>query len=113
MKIIQLYSGNDQKSYFKEMDLTIKNQKELGRYSEKYPVTGMRFRESEVGEIFSWHTAPQPQYIIYLDGEVLVEASGGETRIFKAGDILFATDLTGKGHISRVLTKGRAIVVTI
>ena len=73
----------------------------------------MMFRDFEKGSSFDWHTAPQPQYIIYLEGEVEVEASGGEKRTFSPGDVLFATDLTGKGHITRTLTKGRsAIVIT-
>lgn len=71
------------------------------------------FRDFEKGAIFDWHTAPQPQYIIYLEGEVEVEASDGEKKIFKPGDVLFATDLTGKGHITRTLAKGRSVIVTI
>ncbi len=30
---------------------------------------------------------------IYLEGEVEVQASGGETKIFKPGDILLAKDM--------------------
>jgi uncharacterized cupin superfamily protein len=64
------------------------------------------------GAAFDWHTAPQPQYIIYLEGEVEVETSGGEKRTFKPGDILFATDLKGQGHITRTLSKGKSLVIT-
>ena len=84
----------------------------LGNYSKKYPVTGMMFRDFKKGATFDWHTAPQPQYIIYLEGEVEVETSSGEKRTFKAGDILFATDLTGKGHITKTLTDGKSIIIT-
>ena len=112
MKIIKLFTGPDNKSYFEEMPCSFPLQKELGNYSEKYAASGFMLRESLPGATFEWHNAPQPQYIVYLEGQVEVEASGGETRVFNPGDILFATDLTGEGHISRILTKGRSIVIT-
>ena len=58
------------------------------------------------------HTAPQPQYIIYLEGEVEVSASGGETRRFKPGNVLFATDTEGEGHVSKMITKGKSAIIT-
>lgn len=112
MKVTKLYSGQDGNSQFVEMDYETSISHELGMYSEKYPVKGMMFRSFESNLSFDWHNAPQPQYILYLEGEVEVEASNGEKRIFQPGSILFATDLTGKGHITRTLTKGRCVVIT-
>jgi hypothetical protein len=112
MKFIKLYTGEDNKSHFIEVDAGIETIQPLGNYSKKYPVTGLMFRDFERGAAFDWHTAPQPQYIIYLEGEVEVETSGGEKRTFKRGDILFATDLKGQGHITRTLSKGKSLVIT-
>lgn len=112
MKFTKLYTGEDNKSYFEEIDAGIETKRLLGNYSKKYLVNGLMFRDFEKNALFDWHTAPQPQYIIYLEGEVEVEASGGETRIFSVGDILFATDIAGKGHITRTLTNGKSIIVT-
>ena len=113
MKYTCLYTGDDQKSYFKDVDVECENVHPLGKYSNHFPVKVMLFRDFEKGSLFDWHNAPQPQYIVYLEGEVEVEASGGESRIFRQCDILFATDVTGKGHITKTLSKGRsAIVVT-
>lgn len=113
MKFIKLYTGEDNNSHFMEVDAGIETKQPLGKYSRKYPVTGMMFRDFEKGAVFDWHNAPQPQYIIYLEGKVEVEVSSGEKRIFKPGDVLLATDLTGKGHITRTLTKGRSIIITV
>jgi len=113
MQIVKLYTGEDDKSYFEDSEIKTDIQQELGRYSETKKVDGLIFRESEPGQSFDWHNAPQPQYIVYLAGEVEVEASGGETRRFKTGDVLFACDLTGDGHISRVLSRGNALVITV
>lgn len=112
MKYIKLFTGKDNKSHFEEVDAGIETLQPIGSYSKKMPVKGMMFRDFEKGACYGWHNAPQTQYIIYLEGEVEIEASGGETRIFKPGDVLFATDMTGEGHITRTLTKGRSVVVT-
>lgn len=111
MKIIKLYTGNDNKSYFSEIEMGVEAIQPLGRYSKKYPCAGLQFREFEKNAKYDWHNAPQPQYIIYLEGKVEVEASSGEKRDFTSGDILFATDLTGEGHITRTLSKGRSIII--
>nr|HAT8714349.1 hypothetical protein [Legionella jordanis] len=84
----------------------------MDSYSQKIATKAMMFRQFKPGARFDWLNAPQPQYIIYLEGEVEVQASGGEVRIFRAGDVLFAMDLTGKGHITKTLTEGSSIIVT-
>ncbi|QLH42138.1 MAG: hypothetical protein HWD59_05025 [Coxiellaceae bacterium] len=112
MKITKLYTAEDNKSYFMEEEIDLNMQAELGAYSAKFAATGILFREFVKGKQFDWHNAPQPQYIVYLTGEVEVIASGGEKRIFKSGDILFATDLTGQGHITTTLTEGKSVIIT-
>jgi uncharacterized integral membrane protein (TIGR00697 family) len=111
-KIIELFAGQDNKSYFKEIIIKPSIKHPLGLYSEKFKVSNMIFREFQPDMEFNWHNAPQEQYIIYLEGEVLVKSSGGESKIFKSGDILLAKDLKGQGHITKTLTYGRSIVIT-
>lgn len=108
-----LFSGSDNKSHFKERVAKMTTEEPLGAYSEKFAVAEMRFREFKAGNVFPWHTAPQKQVIVYLSGEVKVEASDGETRIFKAGDVLFAVDLNGEGHQTTTLTPGRSLIITL
>lgn len=113
MKYIRLFTGTDNKSHFEEVDAGVATLQPLGSYSRKFPVRGMMFRDFDRGASFEWHNAPQPQYIIYLEGEVEVETSSGERRTFRPGDVLLAVDITGEGHITRTLTRGRSVVVTI
>jgi len=112
MKITKLFE-KDGKSYFTEIDCGFVFQHPLGMYSEKYPTKSLTFRTFKPGLTFDWHTAPEKQYIVYLEGEVEVTASSGETRIFKPGDILLAADLTGQGHVTKTLTEGRSIIITV
>ncbi len=112
MIITKLYTGDDGKSHFTNVECGHETLRQLGWYSKKFSSSGIIFRDFEPGLIYEMHNAPQPQYIIYLEGEVEVTASGGETKRFKPGDVLFATDTTGEGHISKMLTKGRSVIVT-
>lgn len=112
MKIIKIYTGSDNKSHFEEMDMGFATTEKLGNYSKKYPAKGIMFRDFKKGAVFDWHPAPQEQYIIYLEGEVEVEASDGEKRVFKPGDVLLAADTSGKGHITKTLSDGRSIIIT-
>lgn len=45
--------------------------------------------------------APRRQLIVYLSGVIEVTSSAGETRVFRAGDLLVVEDTVGRGHISR------------
>lgn len=112
MKFVKLYTGEDGRSHFEEVEAGVGMSNPIGSYSEKYPASGILFREFEEGAVFDWHNAPQPQYIIYLEGLVEVEVSNGVKRIFNPGDVLFATDITGEGHVTRTLTRGRSVIVT-
>lgn len=112
MKITHLYSGKDNLSYFKDIEIEMPLHKELGLYSPPYDVKNMSFRKFKKGKKFNWHCAPQSQYIIYLEGEVKVTSSSGDFKIFKPGNILFVSDTKGKGHITETLTAGISIIVT-
>lgn len=112
MTITELYTGNDQQSHFREIEIMAETQQELGMYSQIFSTSGFMLRRFNSGATYDWHTAPQRQYIIYLEGEVEIEIGSGEKRRFKAGDILLANDLTGKGHITRTLTAGKSVILT-
>lgn len=113
MKITRLYNGDDNLSHFEDIELDIETERELGAYSKKLSVEGMLFRRFPAGLIFDWHNAPTKQYIIYQQGQVEVQASDGEIRIFNPGDVLLAVDLDGTGHITKTLSAGRSIIVTL
>ena len=63
-----------------------------------------RFRGASSGWQGDWHPTPQRQFFVYLSGGAGVEASDGEIRHFRTGDVLFVEDTTGKGHRSWVET---------
>ena len=61
----------------------------------------MIFRSGRAGDYdLDFHVAPRRQLVVNLTGSVEID-TGEEARVFPAGSIMLAEDVTGKGHISR------------
>ena len=77
-------------------------------------VKDMIFRRTEGSYDLDFHTAPQRQYIIMLNGAVDVTTSDHKTRRFADGDVLLVEDTTGQQldapltHIMRVFSSTSA-----
>jgi len=52
MKFIKLFTGEDNKSHFIEIDAGVETMQPLGSYSKKYAATGLMFRDFEKGATF-------------------------------------------------------------
>lgn len=101
--ITRIYTDRNGDSQFDDICIPLKEEGEIGALSELLPAKGLIFREVLPSYDFDFHNAPQKQYIILLDGEIEIETSLGEKRIFKAGEILLVEDTQGKGHKTRNL----------
>ncbi len=55
-----------------------------------------------------WHPAPRRQFWIQIAGELEVEAGDGERRRFGPGSVVLLEDVSGKGHVTRVVGHGPA-----
>ncbi|MDQ3277460.1 MAG: hypothetical protein M3Q06_03985 [Bacteroidota bacterium] len=100
-RITRVYSDSNGESHFEDIEITLKDAGNIGRLSNVLPATGVVFREVAPTYDYPFHTAPQKQYIILLDGEIEIETSLGEKRTFGAGDVLLMEDTSGKGHKTR------------
>ncbi len=58
-----------------------------------------------------WHNAPQPQFAINLSGTLEAEMSDGTKRKIGPGELVFLSDTTGKGHITRLLEPVTALFI--
>lgn len=103
MKITRLYTGADNESHFDDIEIELESAGEIGELSEKLDATGIIFRRTGPDYNYTWHNAPQRQYIIMLDGAVDVEIGDGTVRRFTTGDILLVEDVKGRGHKSRAV----------
>ena len=114
-KITRVYSDSNGDSHFEDIEIPLKEAGKIGKLSDVLPATGVIFREVEPSYDWNFHTAPQKQYIILLDGKIEIETSLGEKRIFKAGEVLLVEDTTGKGHKTKNLQpeKRKSIFITL
>src|SRR5215203_1432743 len=112
--ITRVYSDAAGESHFEDVSIPLQEGGAIGKLSEGIPAREIFFREVEPSYDYDFHTAPERQYIILLDGEIEIETSLGAVRTFKGGEILLVEDVTGKGHKTRNRTPvpRRSIFVT-
>jgi hypothetical protein len=101
--IHRIYSDPAGDSHFDQISLPLKDAGMVGKLSERIETRSLIFREVEPGYDWDFHPAPERQYIILLDGEIEIETSLNEKRVFRGGDILLVEDTTGKGHRTKNL----------
>jgi hypothetical protein len=114
-QVTRIYSDSNGDSHFADIEIPLTEAGSIGRLSDILPANGIVFREVEPSYDWNFHTAPQKQYIILLDGEIEIETSLGDKRNFKAGEVLLVEDTTGKGHKTRNLqpVKRKSIFITL
>jgi quercetin dioxygenase-like cupin family protein len=106
-KIFRVYSGSDGKSHIAEEPMDLKPFKDVeGSSGEGTPMqiaSGISFRVFPPGYVLKWHCAPRRQYSITLSGAAEIEVGDGTVARVGPGDIVLAEDLTGEGHVTRVV----------
>ncbi len=103
MKVLRVYTGEDGKSHFEDMEIDLPRQGPPGRMSELQEGEGVIFRSSPADYDSGFHNAPRRQYVVILSGEMEVETGDGSKRRLASGDILLGDDMTGEGHITRAV----------
>jgi len=78
--------------------------------SETFSVDSVFFRETPEGHVEDLHRAPRRQLIFLTSGVLELETSEGRRFICRPGDLIFAEDRQGKGHITRSLRDVRGFV---
>lgn len=100
----RLYSGPDGESHMEELDLA--DHPELANL---HGASGIVFKSYEPGYFSDFHVAPRRQYVINVAGENEIELGDGTIYRFGPGHVMLAEDLTGRGHITRVVGDGGRI----
>ena len=105
MRYVRLYAGPDGESHFEDVDVALEAVDFAPpapplHVSDFVPATRLGFMAPQSGWRGDWHPTPRRQFFVYLGGGAGVEASDGEVRHFRTGDVLFVEDTTGKGHRS-------------
>lgn len=107
MQFCRLYSGEDGKSHFEDL------QQEAG---SQFFLTNLAARtlvfknDTNRDDLHGWHTAPRRQWCITLSGSVEIGLGDGTKRTFGPGDVFLAEDVTGQGHTAKPTNWVRAFV---
>jgi quercetin dioxygenase-like cupin family protein len=103
----RVYTGSDQRSHIEERPFAMQPFVDSeGAHGESTPVQatrGISFRQAPPGYALDWHCAPRRQYSISLSGAAEIEVGDGTVVRVGPGDVVLAEDLTGQGHITRVV----------
>jgi len=106
-KIWRVYSASNGQSRIVEMPLAMQpfvdTEGAHGEGTPMQPTTGIVFRVSPPGYVLDWHCAPRRQYSLALSGTAEIEVGDGTVARIGPGDVVLAEDLTGQGHITRVV----------
>ncbi len=115
VKVTKVYNDSNGDSHFKDMEINLEEKGTIGSLSDRIPAKEVIFRTVKPSYDYDFHNAPQRQFIILLDGEIEIETSLGEKRMFKGGDILLMEDTEGKGHKTRNLQniERRSVFITL
>ena len=115
MKIIRLYTGPDEHSYFEDIEIPLESKGPLGFFTDPIGAKAVFFREIPPGYEYTWHTVVCREYVVTIGGQAEIEVGNGEKRRFGRGDVLLAEDVTGMGHRTRAVGKKpwRQIFVTL
>ena len=104
--VVRIYSDEKGDSHFEEISVPLKENGMVGSLSDAIAAKEVIFREVEPTYDWDFHTAPQKQYIILLDGEIEIETSLHQKRKFSAGMSYWLK--TRQGKDTKLKTSGRS-----
>jgi hypothetical protein len=103
----RVYSGADGQSHVAELSLDLEPFVDVegahGETTALQSAHGIAFRVAPAGYVLDWHCAPRRQYSISLSGLAEIEVGDGTVVRVGPGDVVLAEDLTGRGHVTRVV----------
>jgi quercetin dioxygenase-like cupin family protein len=107
VRILRVYTKPSGQSAFELREVPMSGARPI---SETFRGGAMFFRETPEGHVQDFHNAPRRQLIFLTSGILEVETSEGARYVCRPGDLIFAEDTGGKGHITRSLRDTRGFV---
>jgi len=95
MQFCRMYTGDDGKSHFEDLD-----QSEGAKFFQSaLTVKALMFKNDQNrDDLHGWHNAPRRQWCITLSGSCEIGIGDGTKKTFGPGDVFLAEDVTGEGH---------------
>lgn len=108
-RVFHLYSGADGLTRVEQLDVIEPKGQEIAtllrRTAERVTLGG-----TQPNAGFGFHVANQPTLLIPLFGTMIIGLHDGTEHVLRHGDLAYAEDCTGKGHISKAGPEGSFMV---
>jgi hypothetical protein len=98
MDFVRVYTGEDGESHFELIDALTHPEWSKGAAASQCAI-----REMAVGTVMDWHPAPRRQLVIHLSGQLEIALLDGTAHVFGPSSMRLMDDLTGRGHLTRVI----------
>ncbi len=106
MQFCRIYTGDDGKSHFEELEQNAGST----HFLTSLPAKALVFKNDDNRDILGWHNAPRRQWCITLSGSVEIGIGDGAVKTFGPGDVFLAEDVSGQGHTAKPANWVRAFV---
>jgi hypothetical protein len=110
MRVIRIFTGDDERSHFEEMSLPLTQSRPPAELAAVLPVTTVIVNYARAGAPVGLHNPPRRQMVVNLSGVCEIDCVDG-TRTFGPGDLRFAEDRDGEGHVTRVVEDTVALIL--
>ncbi len=116
MKCLRIYATPDGELHFDEVELpttktSVHPEAAPFDVSASYQASRVRVARIPAGMCeVAWHTVPEPNLTVRLEGSVEYETSDGEVRHVQAGSFALVEDTHGKGHRSRHSAESQTVI---
>jgi hypothetical protein len=77
------------------------------------PASAYAFLSVPEGYFGDWHPSPKRQWLFFLSGQMEFEVSDGARYLGVPGSRVLTEDTTGRGHRSRVIGAGAAVMAAV
>ena len=100
---VRTIDGPDGKSRTLPGQLPYRHHGSWGWSTEPVSISAFQFVLAPSNLDYSWHRAPQRQFVIPMTGGMEVENGLGERHKILPGEIYIGEDISGEGHITRAI----------
>ena len=101
MGVTVIFTGPDGQSHFRDETMGRATDKRAVVYP-RHTAGGWEITETPAGFRSALGITKKTRTLVVLAGELQMGVGSGETRTFRPGDVIHATDTTGQGHTSAV-----------
>ena len=96
MKITRVYTGNDDRSHFGELELDFDPSRGRLPRALVQPAREVGFNSQPASHEDVMHTAPERRLVVFMSGLAEITLSDGAKRVMGPGEVILFEDVTGE-----------------